>query len=190
MAWAKIVRTTSKRRYTVCGKKKWENWLNVLLAFFKRCVFTWTKIVILPRTVWGCQEPIFGDFQSYRLENKSIWVVFRVEFDGDVRLFLAPPKSMFLSIFSMFFAIFSFSKFFIKILIFFFKQKTAYEIPLRLVGSEMCIRDRCNAWGWCDGDLFHVNKCWNPLRRHTTVCGKNKWENWLIILLTFFEDMF
>ncbi|VDG23262.1 hypothetical protein [Lactobacillus paraplantarum] [Lactiplantibacillus mudanjiangensis] len=25
---------------------------------------------------------------------------------------------------------------------FFFKQKTAYEIPLRLVGSEMCIRDR------------------------------------------------
>ena len=23
----------------------------------------------------------------------------------------------------------------------FFKQKTAYEIPLRLVGSEMCIRD-------------------------------------------------
>ncbi|VDG24647.1 hypothetical protein MUDAN_IGPPGNFN_03657 [Lactiplantibacillus mudanjiangensis] len=27
-------------------------------------------------------------------------------------------------------------------LFFFFKQKTAYEIPLRLVGSEMCIRDR------------------------------------------------
>ena len=26
-------------------------------------------------------------------------------------------------------------------LIFFFKQKTAYEIPLRLVGWEMCIRD-------------------------------------------------
>ena len=25
---------------------------------------------------------------------------------------------------------------------FFFKQKTAYEIELRLVGSEMCIRDR------------------------------------------------
>ena len=24
----------------------------------------------------------------------------------------------------------------------YFKQKTAYEIPLRLVGSEMCIRDR------------------------------------------------
>ena len=29
-----------------------------------------------------------------------------------------------------------------KYLLFFFKQKTAYEIPLRLVGSEMCIRDR------------------------------------------------
>ena len=29
---------------------------------------------------------------------------------------------------------------------FFFKQKTAYEIGVRLVGSEMCIRDRviCN----------------------------------------------
>ena len=26
----------------------------------------------------------------------------------------------------------------------FFKQKTAYEISLGLVGSEMCIRDRCN----------------------------------------------
>ena len=25
---------------------------------------------------------------------------------------------------------------------FFFKQKTAYEITTRLVGSEMCIRDR------------------------------------------------
>ena len=24
---------------------------------------------------------------------------------------------------------------------FFFKQKTAYKVPLRLVGSEMCIRD-------------------------------------------------
>ncbi|CUX45045.1 hypothetical protein BN3590_01504 [Clostridium sp. C105KSO15] len=28
-----------------------------------------------------------------------------------------------------------------KILIFFFKQKTAYEIMPSLVGSEMCIRD-------------------------------------------------
>jgi len=26
--------------------------------------------------------------------------------------------------------------------LFFFKQKTAYEIRLSLVGSEMCIRDR------------------------------------------------
>ena len=26
---------------------------------------------------------------------------------------------------------------------FFFKQKTAYEIGVRLVGSEMCIRDSC-----------------------------------------------
>ena len=28
-------------------------------------------------------------------------------------------------------------------LIFFFKQKTAYEMLRSLVGSEMCIRDRC-----------------------------------------------
>ena len=28
---------------------------------------------------------------------------------------------------------------------FFFKQKTAYEIRLSLVGSEMCIRDRINS---------------------------------------------
>ena len=27
---------------------------------------------------------------------------------------------------------------------FFFKQKTAYEIMPSLVGSEMCIRDRCS----------------------------------------------
>ncbi|CZR93967.1 preprotein translocase subunit SecA [Clostridioides difficile] len=27
-------------------------------------------------------------------------------------------------------------------IVFFFKQKTAYEIRLSLVGSEMCIRDR------------------------------------------------
>ncbi len=27
-------------------------------------------------------------------------------------------------------------------LVFFFKQKTAYEFSLGLVGSEMCIRDR------------------------------------------------
>ena len=30
-------------------------------------------------------------------------------------------------------------------LFFFFKQKTAYEIRLSLVGSEMCIRDRYSA---------------------------------------------
>ena len=28
------------------------------------------------------------------------------------------------------------------VFVFFFKQKTAYEIGVRLVGSEMCIRDR------------------------------------------------
>ena len=36
--------------------------------------------------------------------------------------------------------------------VFFFKQKTAYDIRLSLVGSEMCIRDK-GLWGrrtlWC-----------------------------------------
>ena len=31
--------------------------------------------------------------------------------------------------------------------VFFFKQKTAYEISACLVGSEMCIRDRYNVTG-------------------------------------------
>ena len=30
---------------------------------------------------------------------------------------------------------------------FFFKQKTAYEMLRSLVGSEMCIRDRCGVLG-------------------------------------------
>ena len=35
--------------------------------------------------------------------------------------------------------------------VFFFKQKTAYEIGVRLVGSEMCIRDRIGTInGICD----------------------------------------
>ena len=32
---------------------------------------------------------------------------------------------------------------FITVICCIFKQKTAYEIGVRLVGSEMCIRDRC-----------------------------------------------
>ena len=37
------------------------------------------------------------------------------------------------------------SFFFFSFSFFFFKQKTAYEIGVRLVGSEMCIRDRAIA---------------------------------------------
>ena len=32
----------------------------------------------------GRDKLLFGDFWSYRAENKSILIVFRVEFDGDV----------------------------------------------------------------------------------------------------------
>ena len=47
--------------------------------------------------------------ESCAFENKFIWVVFRVEFDGDVRFFVAPPKSTFLSMvfFSSFYSSFS-----------------------------------------------------------------------------------
>ena len=38
--------------------------------------------------------------------------------------------------------------------IFFFKQKTAYEIGVRLVGSEMCIRDRFRTEAVKDRDVI------------------------------------
>src|SRR5660398_252094 len=38
---------------------------------------------------------------------------------------------------------------------FFFKQKTAYEIRLSLVGSEMCIRDRCTTSWKRSGKHLH-----------------------------------
>ena len=51
-------------------------------------------------------------------------VVFRVEFDGDVRFFVAPPKSTLLSIFIYLFDVFCnlfVFRVFVKILIFFFR---------------------------------------------------------------------
>ena len=53
------------------------------------------------------KESIFGYFQSYGLENKSVRVVFRVEFDGDIRFWVSPPKSTRLLIFIKFFGGFS-----------------------------------------------------------------------------------
>jgi len=38
---------------------------------------------------------------------------------------------------------------------FFFKQKTAYEIRLSLVGSEMCIRDSSTRSGYAAINLAH-----------------------------------
>ena len=58
-------------------------------------------------------------------------IVFRVEFDGDVPFFLAPPKSMFLSIFIDVFDVFcNFFVFqvFVKILIFFSSCRRRAEI--------------------------------------------------------------
>ena len=67
---------------------------------------TWVYVYDHVQSFADGQNHIFGYFQSYRLENKSMGVVFRVEFDGDVRFFVAPPKSMFLSFFIDFFDVF------------------------------------------------------------------------------------
>ena len=70
-----------------------------------------------------CTGNVLDHFRSYRHENKSIYrVLLRVEFDGDVRFFLAPPKSIRLSFsidfFDVFCNLFVFQVF-VKILIFF-----------------------------------------------------------------------
>ncbi len=49
---------------------------------------------------------------------------------------------------------------------FFFKQKTAYEIGVRLVGSEMCIRDRTTGVSNPRTDhLPHKEKCTAQLKK-------------------------
>ena len=40
-----------------------------------------------------------------------------------------------------------------------FKQKTAYEISLGLVGSEMCIRDRLSTWHSLDNSSDEASVC-------------------------------
>ncbi len=40
------------------------------------------------------------------------------------------------------------------LVIFFFKQKTAYEVRLSLVGSEMCIRDSLGLLGYLADIVF------------------------------------
>ena len=44
---------------------------------------------------------------------------------------------------------------------FFFKQKTAYEIGVRLVGSEMCIRDS-KGLPWPERHKSHYNSGFCP----------------------------
>ena len=49
--------------------------------------------------------------------------------------------------------------------VFFFKQKTAYEIRLSLVGSEMCIRDRNEVAQMLENDLgesLSTKLVWKP----------------------------
>ena len=47
--------------------------------------------------------------------------------------------------------------------VFFFKQKTAYEIGVRLVGSEMCIRDRPNTGALIPSNWLHKGQPPNTL---------------------------
>ena len=48
--------------------------------------------------------------------------------------------------------------------LFFFKQKTAYEMLRSLVGSEMCIRDRSGRHDVKEGFLVFSGKAMVPLR--------------------------
>ena len=70
--------------------------------------------------MWEYQESMFVDFQSYGLENKSIWTFLRKEFDSNIFFWCSSSKvdvcvdfHWFLE-FSKFFMIFSFSFFFFK----------------------------------------------------------------------------
>ena len=55
---------------------------------------------------------------------------------------------------------------------FFFKQKTAYEIGVRLVGSEMCIRDRSEPRHWMVfGQLVMPVQCCAEARVSTSMHG-------------------
>jgi len=50
---------------------------------------------------------------------------------------------------------------FCAVIFFFFKQKTAYEIRLSLVGSEMCIRDSSCTLSTEAGPFLRMGMCWN-----------------------------
>ena len=65
-------------------------------------------------------------------------------FNGLVYLYIVSSYSSSWYYSNIKFSCFLFFVFLLISLLFFFKQKTAYEIGVRLVGSEMCIRDR----GW------------------------------------------
>ena len=55
-----------------------------------------------------------------------------------------------------------------KYVFFFFKQKTAYEIGVRLVGSEMCIRDRF--------ETFEYDVLSNCEKRRNIIIFDNKYN--------------
>ena len=78
---------------TVNGKNKWETWCNILLIYNFSTYLFYTLIDTLPRMVSEDAKNLFSAiYRLYGLENKSIWVVFRTEFDGDIRFVVAPRK--------------------------------------------------------------------------------------------------
>src|SRR5660398_300918 len=62
----------------------------------------------------------------------------------------------------MFFFFVIYFLFFFFFFFFFFMQKTAYEIRLSLVGSEMCIRDRCGDHPGCRLSAVDVSAHYVP----------------------------
>ena len=91
-----------------------------------------------------------SDFRTQNLEPTFLRLHqtdFQISKNESVALFYAKTKirsvlESFVQVIHGNFAIIPSFWHFLDLAIFFFKQKTAYEITTRLVGSEMCIRDR------------------------------------------------
>ena len=88
------------------------------------CVPTRTNVC---ERVWAIFWTIFDRTDMKISLYRVVFPTFRVDFDGDVRLFLAPPKSMFLSV-SIDFCNFFVFRVFVKILILFFPCRRRAKI--------------------------------------------------------------
>ena len=84
-------------------------------TFFLRYLFTLKELLRCHGRSEDAKNLFLAVFNRTDLKKKSIiWVVFRVEFDGDIRFFVAPPKPTSLTILIDLFEVFpdfSFSHF-------------------------------------------------------------------------------